>query len=1229
MTDTHSPGFAVLPSAAKAEAGRLPQLAVLGAIGVQPDALDTTSDKAGGFLRRELNSSSTLQPKRAGVSSSIVTGGGQDIASLSRKRRDLALANVRQGHTPALPSPRAMPGARLKLLAKTPPLALGASSPLAPTAAGALTALSNISTPAPFERVSPACSPSTSEHESHADVELRRLREQIQMKDRQLLLCQAELQKRNEEFEGCVANLNVAQAELALCQERLRTITLPVVLVREDAQAELALCKLEKEHPSLEDLEDTAGETNLVQNEQLAKDWQKEWQQLQQENERSLDEHHLDQQCAPVLDQRKRHAGQNDRRARLVSSPHMSLNEPHLDQQSAQVLDQQKQHAGQDDERARLVSSSHVSLNEHHSDWQSAQVMHQRKTHAEQDDKRARLVSSPHMSLNEPHLDQQSTQVLDQQKTHAGQDDTGTRLVSSPHMSLNEPHSDLRSPQLLGQRKTHAEQDDKRARLVSSPHMSLNEPHLDQQSTQILDQRKTQAGQHEIRARLVSSPDTGGTLEAEVPDGFGIASETLGTQAHLEAQLETLSADRDKHKQANDETTKQLQVANEEIRLMKVVQKQSKEELQYYSKVLEELKREHAEDLTKLRDELALEQKRSKDDMECWKAHLKREQVNDPVVSTALRKWDKEVQAMLRFQAFKEWHRRCKWNRSVGHWSNQLFDVYSFHESFATWKDFVVKQKADRMKSLIVHRRMTVGNVVTSWSQSSDRVLLGSIFAEWQWQTKLVIFDRRAGDNVKANLQRWMNTSFQALRISVVQCWHSLVIEQKHHAFNRRRANRTETLHKTVLNWAPSQMMLDSRIYFSSWKQYVARRQVELLTQRNKKAEHLLDRSVLALVSESELVSRHAAFRAWAECRQQRKIDELTAKLNTSVDKGSIYSAMAAWGNELDIFLLQSVIRGWVAKCRRALDIQDGHAKATFSIVRAEFAWDLLKVQIMFHALRKLAKRTHILKGLQKVFKPADDSEHAHVVFAVWAKRVQRVQYWMNRSARIVNAGYRQRMKAIGAWYFQEWRMQWVGGARLVRTHKAAMYRWHVEQILALLHAVIHAWALEVRLQELTKGKLRETEALTRELEKGKLRETEALTRQKLIIPTVHAEVQTSGMSYDHTGIQTELLRKSSAVQVDVEQGGVQTDVQTNVQTEVQTEIQPKGQSHTQTESTKADNSAKQENLEKHLESQKLLETEHLKLKDEVQRLQLEVAKGPKEVIKEVEVVKTTCCILQ
>merc|ERR1712083_160169 len=204
-------------------------------------------------------------------------------------------------------------------------------------------------------------------------------------------------------------------------------------------------------------------------------------------------------------------------------------------------------------------------------------------------------------------------------------------------------------------------------------------------------------------------------------------------------------------------------------------------------------------------------------------------------------------------------------------------------------------------------------------------------------------------------------------------------------------------------------------------------------------------------------------------------------------------------------------------------------------------------------------------------------------------------------------------------------------------------------------------------------------------------RETEALTRLKLIIPTIHAGVQTEfqanhaqvqtdslakavaqvqaeGTTYAQAGVQTQShdvghmeiqaerpLKVSADIQAEDQtesvsriardivlekiskqlpnvEGGVQTDVQINVQTEVQTEAQPKGQSHSQTELTKSDNAAtqadlqeqirKKENLEEgHLASQKLLEAENQKLKDEVQRLSREVDKVP--------VAKSGCCILQ
>jgi len=151
--------------------------------------------------------------------------------------------------------------------------------------------------------------------------------------------------------------------------------------------------------------------------------------------------------------------------------------------------------------------------------------------------------------------------------------------------------------------------------------------------------------EHQDQDNIDPSPDTGGTptpgpgcrssaMEEIAEEGSGLAENTAQVQQ------------------------KELTMAREEIRIMKVVVQNSKREIQYYNNVLREARKDHADDIADLQEQLEAERKKAEEEMKHWRKHVKKEQVNDPSVAIALRKWDDEMVAMRTYQAFVAWRRR-------------------------------------------------------------------------------------------------------------------------------------------------------------------------------------------------------------------------------------------------------------------------------------------------------------------------------------------------------------------------------------------------------------------------------------------------------------------------------------------------------------------------------------------------------------------------------------------
>ncbi|CAE7516296.1 unnamed protein product [Symbiodinium natans] len=187
--DSHQP-LGIVPSSAPRGDTRLPRLP--GEVDINMDLPDVH-----------------FEAQRRGSRGRRTTPGGTDLAAMSRKRRDVALAgreNVLDvGIT--LPAPRALPGTLLK--SSTKPVRARASPVEAPS----------FTVPEPMgagAHLAPLEPP-------EGKTELQKLQEDLRLQSADLNRYRSALKKKNEEYEGCMALLNVTQAELRLCQERIRT----------------------------------------------------------------------------------------------------------------------------------------------------------------------------------------------------------------------------------------------------------------------------------------------------------------------------------------------------------------------------------------------------------------------------------------------------------------------------------------------------------------------------------------------------------------------------------------------------------------------------------------------------------------------------------------------------------------------------------------------------------------------------------------------------------------------------------------------------------------------------------------------------------------------------------------------------------------------------------------------------------------------------------------------
>jgi len=484
--------------------------------------------------------------------------------------------------------------------------------------------------------------PTTSPAQGGVHEELRKLKQELKAREAALEKSQEELLRRNREYEGCIAYLQVARAELSVCreeldEERMRQQVKPKALMQgpgwrtqvEDVAAEAAAHAVA--------LWVARAVARKVAHEVVAKEQHAEVERLERKRLRAEK-------------QKEEKSQQEDQ----LEAPQPEQ-EPELERQRQQ--DQQEETQQLQDEAILHAGTGSMPL-------QSTQ------------ESEMSFPASPDELMLAPQ-DHNSTAA------------TVDTAPSKPENGIDQ-HSQDKKP--VEEEQPPEEQDKQQLDTYLHGDQDADDPLL---ASFGVGQEALRLGcQQQDQGNVSPSPDTGGTptpgpqsrsrAVAEVPEEGSVAlAQTPTAQVRIQ---------------------KELTMAREEIRIMKVVVQNSKREIQYYNNVLREARKDHAEDIADLQEQLDAEKKRSEEEMRHWRKHVKKEQVNDPSVAIALRKWDDEMVAMRAYQAFVAWRRRAMQVKYGRNHSCKLTTLAEMVSCFLDWKDLVVRNKAQRVAQKL-HQR--------------------------------------------------------------------------------------------------------------------------------------------------------------------------------------------------------------------------------------------------------------------------------------------------------------------------------------------------------------------------------------------------------------------------------------------------------------------------------------------------------------------------------------------
>lgn len=1090
MSDEGHQPLGIVPSSAPRNETRLPRLP--GEVDINMDLPDVhfpEAQRRGGRVRKS-------------------TPGGTDLAAMSRKRRDVALAgreNVLDvgpvGIT--LPAPRALPGTLLKSSTRT--VRARASPVEAPSFA--------------VPEMLGAGAGHRASLEPESKTELQKLQEELRLQSSDLNRCRSALKKKSEEYEGCMALLNVTQAELRLCQERIRTQspTPPVnpprrlqginVFGSERELAEEAAAFAVSSLLSRVQLRMKAAEEQAKEQEELEK--QRERRKQAKKGRQSPTPPSGSPSTGADLPRTLENAG-NAVRTSPAAEPSRQPMPGHSS--TAEATRPGPPHTGSlgpagTSPPPHTGSPETVPMMEAQTDpsQMSEASSSGPAEHTKPRSARARPTSSLSTGADLPSISEAADAAV--RSSPATEPGPGTVLTveaeTDPSQKSKPP-----APGPAAHAKPRAAQ--ARPRIAGSPAKTagtsggtavakgqdadeLLQQCLEEQD-QDLDDDALRAHRDETEAYTPAQsppPDTGGTptpgpYEREEAEEF---PEWPNCSIIREQEVSCAATQTSPSVSPTPEASGKAAVTSqEEIRTLKLVVANSKKEILYYNKVLMEKTAEHQQELQELKDTMVQERKRCEEDMKHWKKHVKKELAKDPIMTVALWMWDRELTAMRTRQAFDQWRRKSNQIIKARGISGKIATLVSLHQCLRDWRVGILELRAEKMRAQLQQRWFhSLDQATIAWGRELEHGLKTSALAAWAWQTRYTMWEGRAQMKVRQTLQRWFYSSTQAALHFAFRSWTEALTEVRLQAFRLQMQGKQAAYHKAIMAFAPSMDSLKIRTIFQAWTWVASADKVRGLTRRLHR-DTKVEKALMFMASEHEAVTQLCIFRRWVSQVESLKARILTAKLKASGTSGEVISAMTHFANDQPVLMLQWVLLGW----HRYIFLQnlrrDEDPSKRQAIAYCISAFTFASRGLAFGMWKKIVQKRRFQRGWVRFFRPTED---LLPLFRSWRLQVARAEACQRTQIRVEKREY-QNTFLVTMLCFILWRLKLRPSAavvsyvpKLARCKEVALRKLGELQVQCSCLVVLRAW--QTALQEQRTVTLADEKSKTAQAEVEKL----------------------------------------------------------------------------------------------------------------------------------------------
>lgn len=1052
--DGHQP-LGIVPSSAPRNETRLPRLP--GEVDINmdlPDVHFSEAQRRGGRVRKS-------------------TPGGTDLAAMSRKRRDAALAgreNVLDvGIT--LPAPRALPGTLLKSSTKT--VRARASPVEAPSFA--------------VPEMLGAGAGHRASLEPESKTELQKLQEELRLQSSDLNRCRSALKKKSEEYEGCMALLNVTQAELRLCQERIRTQS-PTPPVNPPRRLQgINVFGSERE---LAEEAAAFAVSSLLSRVQLrmkaAEEQAKEQEELEKQRERRKQAKKGRQSPAPP----------SGPPATGADLPRTSENAGNAVRTSPAAEPSRQQVPGQGSAEAAGAPRSTpgpphtgslgpaerpgTSPPPHTGSPETVPMEIQTDARAAQAQPRSSPSTADLPSISESADAAVRSSPATEPSTGAVpmvEAETDPSQKSKPPAPGPAAHTKPRAAQArpqvaAGSPAKTAGTSGGIAVAEGQDADELLQQCLEEQD-QDLDDDALRANRDETEAYTPAQsppPDTGGTptpgpYEREEAEQF---PEWPNCSIIREQEVSCAATQTSPSVSPTpDASGKAAVTSQEEIRTLKLVVANSKKEILYYNKVLLEKTAEHQQELQELKDTLVQERKRCEEDMKHWKKHVKKELAKDPIMTVALWMWDRELTAMRTRQAFDQWKRKANQIIKARGISGKIATLVSLHQCLRDWRVGILELRAEKMRTQLQQRWFhSLDQATIAWGRELEHGLKTSALAAWAWQTRYTMWEGRAQMKVRQTLQRWFYSSTQAALHFAFRSWTEALTEVRLQAFRLQMQGKQAAYHKAIMAFAPSMDSLKIRTIFQAWSWVASADKVRGLTRRLQ-SDTKVEKALMFLASEHEAVTQLCIFRRWVSQVESLKAKILTAKLKASGTSGEVISAMTHFANDQPVLMLQWVLLGW----HRYIFLQslrrDEDPSKRQAIAYCISAFTFASRGLAFGMWKKIVQKRRFQRGWVRFFRPTEDMRP---LFRAWRLQVARAEACQRTQIRVEKREY-QNTFLVTMLCFILWRLKLRPSAavvsyvpKLARCKEVALRKLGELQVQCSCLVVLRAW--QTALQE-------------------------------------------------------------------------------------------------------------------------------------------------------------------